>query len=143
MSRAQRNGAGSGPGCVVCVRDCPSGALHLHEVQLPDNPSVHRLPLRQIPADRLDCGQRTGLCPEQAITVTGRHSWAELFRCMPQFLKTRDLRACTRCGGALVPLDTEGGHPVCDYRRRNPFGSVVPVAAARGSERASGSTPSG
>ena len=117
-------------GCGVCVRACPTGALRLHQVQSTDDVSVHHLSLRQMPADCLDCGECERLCPELAVTVVGRHSWAELLSCMPQFLMTRDMRACARCGGALVPVDVVGGLcPVCDYRRHNPFGSVLPTAA--------------
>ncbi len=117
-------------GCGVCVRACPADALRLHTAHGTADASVQHLALRQMPAACLDCGECVRACPERAITTTGRHNWAELLAGMPQFLATRDARACSRCGGALVALDTDNGLcPVCAFRRLSPFGSMIPSGA--------------
>lgn len=74
--------------CLACVPVCPANALSGH----PDKPS-----LGFVEANCVQCGLCRATCPEQAITLTPRLSFADAAR-QRQVLKEEEPWCCTRCG---------------------------------------------
>ncbi|MCC2307911.1 DUF362 domain-containing protein [Cellulomonas chengniuliangii] len=117
-------------GCGVCVQSCPADALRL-EGSPADDGRV-RVTLRHLPASCLDCGECVARCPHGALESTGRHTWAGLLACLPQFLASEVLRECARCAEPL-PSDSTGSLcEICAFRRANPFGARLPPGVAPG-----------
>ncbi len=117
-------------GCGVCVQSCPMDALRM-EGSPADDGRV-RVTLRHLPASCVDCGECVARCPHGALESTGRHTWAGLLACLPQFLASEVLRECARCAEPL-PSDTTGSLcEVCAFRRANPFGARLPPGAPPG-----------
>jgi ferredoxin len=79
--------------CTVCVRLCPTGALHLPG-------STSQLAFRE---DRcLQCGLCVQGCPEQAITLVPRLLTAHAARSTPRVVAEAEMFACTRCGALFT-----------------------------------------
>lgn len=74
--------------CLACVPVCPANALSGH----PDKPSLGFLE-----ANCVQCGLCRATCPEQAITLVPRLSFADAAR-QRQVLKEEEPWCCTRCG---------------------------------------------
>jgi len=135
-------------GCGVCVQSCPVDALRL-EGSPADDGRV-RVTLRHLPASCVDCGECVARCPHGALESTGRHTWASLLACLPQFLASEVLRECARCAEPL-PSDSTGSLcEVCAFRRANPFGARLPpgvppgvAPALAGGAPADGEAPGG
>jgi ferredoxin len=113
--------------CGLCAATCPTGALRLEkedgEYQLLFNAQ-----------DCTDCGKCLSLCPAQALEHAGYLplEW-EARESAPVVLVSGALRQCARCKTDFAATAGESLCPVCDFRRKNPFGSQMPphIAASQ------------
>ena len=112
--------------CGVCVLACPAGALGWRESG--SGPVLATLEQSVAACD--GCLRCVGLCPAGVLAEAGRHPWADVLSDATVPVVTLATARCDRCG-ARFPTTTGGALcPVCDFRRRNPFGSMP--AARRG-----------
>jgi len=105
--------------CGVCARACPTTALTFAASE-----DAFRLDFR--PATCTDCGICLDVCEPDALRRTGLPSLPSVVSGEAKTLRAGALRRCRKCG---VPFAVQGDEelcPVCDFRRRNPFGSRLP-----------------
>ncbi|MCB9137005.1 MAG: 4Fe-4S binding protein [Caldilineaceae bacterium] len=102
--------------CGVCATVCPNGALELEKELTPEQEHFR---LNFDPASCTACNLCVELCPPQALAFTGARSLKEA---EPVTLLAGDLKRCKRCRAHFAGPGTLC--PACDFRRKNPFGSV-------------------
>ncbi|MBI5650039.1 MAG: 4Fe-4S binding protein [Chloroflexi bacterium] len=108
--------------CGVCARACPTGAM---QFSITDN-TTYRLTCSV--AQCTDCGVCGDVCEPQALQRAGAPTLAEFIASAPMTLHTGALKQCAKCN-ARFAAHLEGNLcPICDFRRRNPFGSLRPRA---------------
>jgi|GEM_PF-618560 len=106
--------------CGVCARVCPTNAL---EFTL-DAPDVFQL---RFSAGRcMDCGVCVQLCEPNALQRGSVHTLRDLIEPEMVTLITLTLRACSKCGVKFASNDSARLCPICEFRRKNPFGSRMP-----------------
>ncbi|MFW5942153.1 MAG: 4Fe-4S dicluster domain-containing protein [Chloroflexota bacterium] len=114
--------------CGTCARACPSGALQLHLDE-----GAKRFTLDFSLQACLACGVCVDLCPEEAVELQPGPTVAE-FMSAPAATTVREgaLQRCSRCSVWFASAKADARLcPVCDFRRRNPFGSRMPPHLAR------------
>jgi ferredoxin len=110
--------------CGVCARSCPTGALKL----ITGDDSTYQLSFTG--AACIACEACEQLCEPAAIERTAA-TLGEVLSSEAVELRSGMLRACTKCG---VKFAAEPDHelcPVCEFRRKNPFGSRLPPGVLR------------
>jgi ferredoxin len=106
--------------CGVCARVCPTSAL---EFTL-DARDVFQL---RFSAGRCtDCGICIQLCEPDALQRAPLHTLRDLIEPEMVTLITLTLRACSKCGVKFAGSDSVALCPICEFRRKNPFGSRMP-----------------
>jgi formate hydrogenlyase subunit 6/NADH:ubiquinone oxidoreductase subunit I len=111
--------------CGVCARVCPTGALAFRA----DRSDQYRLTFKS--AACTACGICINLCEPGALHRTGMPRLAELTAESVVTLREGHLRRCERCG---TKFDAPAGIrncPVCEWRKRHPFGSRPPAMSAK------------
>lgn len=106
--------------CGVCVQACPAGALAWRESGT--EPVLGTL--EQLTAACDGCLRCVTLCPAGALTEAGHRSWADVLSGVPVPVVTLATARCRRCGSRFPTTSGGAWCPVCDFRRRHPFGSV-------------------
>ena len=110
--------------CGVCARSCPTGALKL----ITGDDSTYQLSFTS--AACIACEACVQLCEPAAIERTAA-TLGEVLSSEAVELRSGMLRSCTKCG---VKFAAEPDHelcPVCEFRRKNPFGSRLPPGVLR------------
>lgn len=106
--------------CGVCARVCPTNALEFtldaHDV----------FQLRFSAGRCMDCGVCIQLCEPNALQRGSLHTLRDLVEPEKVTLITSTLRACSKCGANFASNDSAALCPVCEFRRKNPFGSRLP-----------------
>lgn len=105
--------------CGVCARACPTAALTFDASE-----DTFRLDVR--PAACTDCGICLDVCEPDALRRTGLPSLLSVVGGEAVTLRAGALRRCRKCGVQFAVQGDEDLCPVCDFRRRNPFGSRLP-----------------
>jgi len=105
--------------CGVCARVCPTGALELTIGEA----DSYRLTFSA--SHCTDCGICLHVC-EPGVLRRESPTLAELFAAQPAVLRSGALRRCQKCGAKFAGEPTARLCPVCDFRRRNPFGTRLP-----------------
>ncbi len=108
--------------CGVCPRACPTGALHF---STQDNTTYA---LTCLVAKCTDCGACLDVCEPQALHREGTPTLAEFIASEPMTLKSGTLKQCDKCNTWFAAHIEGNLCPICDFRRRNPFGSMRPRA---------------
>lgn len=114
--------------CGTCARACPTSALLLESSK--ENDAFQLTFSLQA---CLACEKCVHLCPEDVI-VMGRDVTAnEVFAAQgDEVLVEGELAQCKRCNGRVAANALEDGLcPVCIFRRKNPFGSIMPAPFAK------------
>lgn len=112
--------------CGVCARACPTTALTFSTTD-----EAFRLDFQ--PAACTDCGICLDVCEPDALHRAGSPSLAAIVGAATVTLREGALRRCRKCSVQFAAKGDEDLCPVCEYRRRNPFGSRLPPGVvARG-----------
>ncbi|MBI5301772.1 MAG: 4Fe-4S binding protein [Chloroflexi bacterium] len=112
--------------CGVCARACPTGALQFSTTE----GNAYRLTCAV--AKCTDCGVCLDVCEPQALHRNGAPSIAELVAAEAMVLKAGALKQCAKCNALFADHIPGTLCPICDFRRRNPFGSLRPHTAHEG-----------
>ena len=106
--------------CGVCVRACPHDALSL--VTEGGSSVLWQQPERC-------CGERQCVehCPEDAITVSGHHTWDAALAGGPARLASLRTRRCTRCRATIPAGPGDAVCGPCARRLADPFGWEIPA----------------
>lgn len=108
--------------CGVCARACPTGALRFSTREN----SHYRLTCSV--AQCTDCGMCLDVCEPQALQRAGTPTLAEFSASEPITLHAGALKQCAKCNAWFAAHIAGNLCPICDFRRRNPFGSLRPRA---------------
>lgn len=115
--------------CGMCARVCPTGALRMLE----GDDDAYYLVFRA--GACVDCGLCLTYCEPGALHVGQTPTLADLLCAQPVVLATGSLRSCKKCGARFAGAENQTLCPVCEFRRRNPFGSRMPVGSRRVAQR--------
>ena len=110
--------------CRICERACPTAAMQF-EVDEEDN---YRLSFSA--GACTECGVCINLCEPGALQRERTPRLADWLAVEPVILHSGQLRRCLRCGAGFAGDMQSDLCPVCDFRRKNPFGSRLPPAVA-------------
>jgi len=108
--------------CGVCARACPTGALKFSATE------NNTYQLTCSVAQCTDCGVCLDVCEPQALQRAGAPTLAEFIASAPMMLHTGALKHCAKCNTRFAAHLEGNLCPICDFRRRNPFGSLHPRA---------------
>ena len=112
--------------CGACARGCPTDAL-----QFLTNEDTTAYALRFSARQCIGCDLCIGVCLPAAVSVDHAPAFWRVFSAETVIVRGGALTRCQRCG---APMAERAGTDVCDlceYRRANPFGSVLPPGFAR------------
>lgn len=112
--------------CGVCEHACPTGALHLEKDLVK---SEYRLEINH--SNCIGCELCMHVCAPAAIGINHSPTFAEVFDKGAHPLQEGKLVKCERCGTQIAQRAGARLCPVCEYRRKNPFGSVIPPGINR------------
>ncbi len=108
----------------ACARACPTEALRFE-----GNGKEFRLQL--LPPNCIGCSLCVHVCLSEAITVDHNPTWDQLLGEGPVVtLLSGETTACERCHSPFLAQAGQSYCPVCEFRRRNPFGSLIPPGFA-------------
>lgn len=106
--------------CGVCARVCPTNALE-YTLEAPD---VFHL---QFSARRcVACGLCIQLCEPNALQQRSLPTLHDLIEPEKITLIKSTLHTCSKCGAKFSGNDSATLCPICEFRRKNPFGSRIP-----------------
>ena len=113
--------------CGVCVQACPADALRLRHG---GDGGLAITTLLHAPAACDGCRRCVDLCPADALSAAGTWPWSRMLGDGDVPVTTLTTARCGRCGTRFPSATGAALCPVCDYRRRNPFGSAMPPGLA-------------
>jgi ferredoxin len=107
--------------CSVCARLCPTGAL------LFTNQDDLHYQLDFDPRTCIGCGACMVVCGPQAIDMQTAPKFEQVFGSQePVSLIAGDLAHCERCQTMYAAHPGSRLCPPCEFRQKNPFGSMLP-----------------
>jgi NAD-dependent dihydropyrimidine dehydrogenase PreA subunit len=107
--------------CGVCARACPTKAL---DFRTKNNRNFW---LNFTPQACIACDICAHICPQNAVTFNSKPTFDFLFRKeTPVSLFEGDLTRCQKCNALMNARSSSKFCSICDFRRKNPFGSVLP-----------------
>ena len=111
--------------CGTCGRACPTGALNFVIER-------SRFSLTFTPEACIGCGICEHVCTPQAVTINHVPTFDQVFGGeSSQLLQEGDLLRCKKCRAPFAARLGTQFCPVCEFRRNNPFGSVLPPAVLK------------
>lgn len=125
--------------CQVCARACPTGALTFEATD-----STH-YSLAYDPRLCTGCQVCAHVCAADAIAIDPAPQISAVFDAPPGgvTLSTGELTRCRRCNASIAARPWVTLCPICEARRQNPFGSIMPPGLAHlvNRENQEGETP--
>jgi len=117
--------------CNACARVCPTAALILGMIE--DETYYW---LKFSPLACIGCGICARVCEPQALAIDHAPTFDQVFGSKePIVLREGDLSRCERCNSLFAARSGVRLCPVCEFRRKNPFGSKMPPGIKLRSER--------
>ena len=110
--------------CGVCARICPTGALKL----ITGDDSMYQLSFTS--AACIACEACVQLCEPAALERTAA-TLGEVLSSEVVELRSGTLHACPKCGAKFAAETDSELCSVCEFRRKNPFGSRLPPGVLR------------
>lgn len=111
--------------CGACARVCPTGALSL---AIGDE----GFSLTFAPQACIGCGMCAHVCAPAVLSVESGPSYADIFESPAVWpLQQGAVAHCRRCRAPYPAATGSDFCPVCDFRRKNPFGSAMPPGLRR------------
>lgn len=107
--------------CGACARACPTGALIFER-----NEEKTRFGLAFNPRLCIGCGLCAHACAPGALAVHPEPAFAAVFGAQTVILQSGELVKCIRCSARMVKRGDAQLCPVCEFRGKNPFKSVLP-----------------
>jgi len=108
--------------CGVCARACPTGAIIFSQ-----NHEQSTFTMSFEPKACIACHVCQQICAPGAISANSSPNFEEVFgQEEPILLYEGELTRCERCGAQIALHHGSRFCPLCEYRRNNPFGSVLP-----------------
>jgi ferredoxin len=108
--------------CGVCARACPTGAIEFErdEVEASFRLSFHSEACTA-------CQACVHSCAPGAIRLQAAPAFEQVFASLePVVLLEGGLKRCQRCNAWIAAQRTSSLCPVCEYRKKHPFGSSLP-----------------
>jgi len=107
--------------CSACTRACPTNAIHFQKEE-----TSHFL-VTFSPELCIGCEICQQVCVPDAITINHRPSFSSVFGGDEAIvLHEGELIPCDRCNVLIAAKPDTKLCPICDYRRKNPFGAKLP-----------------
>lgn len=106
--------------CRVCEYACPTGAIGF------DNDD-HHFCLTFSAGACTNCGACLDLCEPAALRRDRTPTLNDWLTTEPCVLRRGELRYCRKCGTAFDGRSESSLCDVCDFRRKNPFGTRLPT----------------
>jgi MinD superfamily P-loop ATPase len=118
--------------CRVCARACPTGALTFEQTD-----STH-YSLAYDPRLCTGCQVCAHVCAPGAIEIESAPHISAVFEVPPTgiTLSAGELTRCQRCNTPIAARPGVTLCPICEMRRKNPFGSIMPPGLATQVNRA-------
>ncbi|HEY6073322.1 MAG TPA: hypothetical protein VIV15_08025 [Anaerolineales bacterium] len=108
--------------CGACDKGCPAGALHFEK-----NEEAKTFSLSFSPQACIDCCLCEGFCVPAAIKVESAPTFEQVFGSgEPVLLQSGKLVRCEHCRSWMSERPGRKFCDLCEFRRTNPFGSVMP-----------------
>jgi ferredoxin len=108
--------------CATCARACPTGALTLKH-----NDENTYYWLNFTPQTCVGCEACIRVCAPEAIMMDKFPTFTQIFgNPEPCVLSKGELKKCVHCETLFAARSDQELCPVCEYRRKNPFGSMMP-----------------
>jgi ferredoxin len=104
--------------CGACARVCSSSALRIEKNSI----GVFRLVF--YPGNCISCGLCRIVCQPGAIDFYSFSISSDFEELKPVVLQSGHLRTCQRCGTDFLPKSNGKRCPPCEFRSKNPFGSI-------------------
>lgn len=106
--------------CGVCDRACPTGAIRFNEQD------GERFTLTFDAGSCTTCGLCITYCEPRALSRDGFPSLYDWMSEEPLILRSGLLKYCSRCGATFAESLAGDLCPLCDFRKKQPFGSRLP-----------------
>jgi len=107
--------------CGACDKGCPAGALHFER---DEEAGAFRLSFS--PQTCMDCGLCEGFCAPGAIKIESAPSFKQVFGSNdPLLLQSGKLVRCKQCRIWMAERPDRNLCDLCEFRRANPFGSMI------------------
>ncbi len=114
--------SGACTACGSCARACPTAALKLSH-----NVEKTRYRLAFSPQACVACEACLHVCAPEAIEANAAPTFGQVFGSPePLVLSEGDVSRCTQCKTYFASSPGQTLCPVCDFRRKHPFGSMLP-----------------
>jgi len=107
--------------CAVCARVCPTNALHFEK-----NEAETAYTLTFSARNCVGCEMCVHVCAPSALTMDRTPTFAQIFSEEIVTLQEGGLVKCERCGALTAAQPGVNLCPLCEYRSKNPFGSMLP-----------------
>ncbi len=113
--------------CGSCWRACPTAAL---KFSLDEAERSYQITF--LPSACIGCGICERVCEPGAISIQAAPTFSDVFGVQEALpLRTGLFARCDRCNSVYPARDGTRLCPVCEYRRKNPFGSRLPAGLTR------------
>lgn len=110
--------------CGVCARACPTGALQIET-------AVSSFQLTFSPQICIGCDICQHVCAPDAIILSHDPAFDQVFvGQVDQIVQQGSLSACSKCRAPFASRAGADLCSVCEFRRQNPFGSMMPPGMA-------------
>jgi ferredoxin len=107
--------------CGACGKACPTEALRFEK-----NQEEMGFTLSFTPQDCIGCDLCAHVCAPAAITLDHEPSFEKVLAKEPVLARSGELVRCERCKTLMAAKPDVRLCPLCEYRRANPFGSMMP-----------------
>jgi ferredoxin len=112
--------------CGACARACPTGALSFEK-----NEEGTAYALKFSARRCMGCEMCVHFCAVSALTVDHAPQFRRVLGEESAVLVEGALVACKRCGTCMAEKPDTQVCPLCEQRRKNPFGSILPPGLQR------------
>jgi ferredoxin len=108
--------------CGVCARTCPADALHFEK-----DPEGTAFSISFSPKNCIGCDLCAHVCQPEAICIDHEPAFEKIFGVNgPVVLQSGQLVRCEHCHTSMAAREGVRLCPLCEYRRKHPFGSMLP-----------------
>lgn len=120
--------------CGVCARACPTGALLFDEQEAGSSaaspaPTAESFTLAHDPRLCIGCETCVHVCAPGVICIDTAPDLGQVLAIRePLLLLEGEFQHCTRCKARFAARNGAKLCPVCEFRRKNPFGAALPPA---------------